>query len=134
MEDFVFSLELDVRDYECDIQGVVNNSVYQNYLEHARHKYLQTINLDFADLTKKGINLMVTRAEIDYKFPLRSGDRFVVGVRTERISALRFGFVQNIYRLSDQKLIVKALVIGVSVNAKGRPELPEELAKALGYE
>ncbi len=133
MEDFVFSLELDVRDYECDIQGVVNNSVYQNYLEHARHKYLQSINLDFADLTKKGINLMVTRAEIDYKFPLRSGDRFVVGVRTERISALRFGFVQNIYRLSDQKLIVKALVIGVSVNAKGRPELPEELAKAFGY-
>lgn len=132
MEDFVFNLELDVRDYECDMQGVVNNSVYQNYLEHARHKYLQSINLDFAALTEKGINLMVIRVEIDYKFPLRSGDRFVVSVRMERISALRFGFVQNIYRLSDKKLIVKALVIATSVNAKGRPELPEELVKAFG--
>lgn len=134
MEDFVFNLALDVRDYECDMQGVVNNSVYQNYLEHARHKYLQSINLDFADLSKKGINLMVIRVEIDYKFPLRSGDRFVVGVRMERISALRFGFVQNIYRVSDNKLIVKALVIGTSVNVKGRPELPEELVKAFGLE
>lgn len=132
MEDFVFNLELDVRDYECDMQGVVNNSVYQNYLEHARHKYLQTIDLDFSALTEKGINLMVIRVEIDYKFPLRSGDRFVVSVRMERISALRFGFVQNIYRLSDKKLIVKALVIATSVNAKGRPELPEELVKAFG--
>ena len=55
MQDLQFSMEFDVRDYECDMQGVVNNSVYQNYLEHTRHKYLQEIGLDFAMLTEKGI-------------------------------------------------------------------------------
>jgi acyl-CoA thioester hydrolase len=28
-----FASEMSVRDYECDMQGIVNNSVYQNYLE-----------------------------------------------------------------------------------------------------
>ena len=51
-----------------DMQGVVNNSVYQNYLEHTRHEYIKSIGLDFATLTEKGINLMVKRVEIDYQY------------------------------------------------------------------
>lgn len=132
MSEFVFEYEMEVRDYECDLQGVVNNSVYQNYLEHTRHQYLKSIGLDFAELSQKGINLMVKRIEIDYQFPLRSGDKFISKLRVERISPLRFGTIQHIYRLPDNKLIVKALVIGTSVNARGRPELPDVLNEAFG--
>ncbi|MCW8814414.1 MAG: acyl-CoA thioesterase, partial [Chlorobium sp.] len=32
MQNYDFSLTMLVRDYECDMQGIVNNSVYQNYL------------------------------------------------------------------------------------------------------
>lgn len=133
-EEFIYELEFKVRDYECDLQGVVNNSVYQQYLEHTRHEYLKSINLNFAELSEKGINLMVKRVEIDYQRPLRSGDKFVSKLRLERISTLRFGFVQHLYRLPDEKLIIKALVIGTSVNKRGRPELPEELIKVWGFE
>jgi len=134
MKDFVFSLELDVRDYECDLQGIVNNSVYQNYLEHTRHKYIQSLGLDFAKLSEKGINLVVKRVEIDYQSPLRSGDSFVSKLRMERLSPLRFGFVQHIYRLSDNKLMIKALVTSTAINSKGRPELPQELIEVWGIE
>ena len=37
MKKDVFKVDFTVRDYECDLQGIVNNAVYQNYLEHARH-------------------------------------------------------------------------------------------------
>ncbi len=134
MEDFVFELEFKVRDYECDLQGVVNNSVYQNYLEHTRHEYLKSLNIDFAEMAERGIFLMVKRVEIDYQRPLKSGDSFICALRMERISQLRFGFVQHIYRLPDKKLMVKGLVIGTSVNKRGRPELPEELIKVWGFE
>lgn len=125
-----FTLEMAVRDYECDLQGVVNNAVYQNYLEHARHEYLKSIGIDFAALTARGINLVVTRAEIDYKFSLTSGDRFLVAVRPEWLSPVRLGFRQDIYLLPDRKVVVKALITGTALNAKGRPQIPVELEEA----
>ncbi|HEY6009123.1 MAG TPA: acyl-CoA thioesterase [Geobacteraceae bacterium] len=131
MEENCFSLEMAVRDYECDLQGVVNNAVYQNYLEHARHEYLKAIGIDFADLAAQGINLVVTRVEIDYKLSLTSGDRFVVEVRPERLSPVRIGFRQDIYRLPERKLVVRALVTGTALNAKGRPQLPPALEEII---
>lgn len=131
MEQMRFSLEMAVRDYECDLQGVVNNAVYQNYLEHARHEYLKSIGMNFAALTAQGINLVVTRVEIDYKLSLKSGDRFIVEVSLERISPIRIGFRQDIYRLPDRKAAIRALVTGTALNAKGRPQMPSELAAIL---
>jgi acyl-CoA thioester hydrolase len=134
MKDFIFKLDMEVRDYECDLQGVVNNSVYQNYLEHTRHKYIKTIGIDFAEMSERGIYLMVKRVEIDFQSPLKSGDKFVSMLRLERVSPLRFGFVQHIYRQHDNKLMIKAMVISTAVNERGRPELPKELIQIWGIE
>lgn len=131
MDKSCFALEMAVRDYECDLQGVVNNAVYLNYLEHARHEFLKSIGIGFAALSAEGTNLVVTRAEIDYKLSLRSGDRFIVEVKMERISPVRFGFRQDIYRLPDRKASIKALVTGTALNAKGRPHLPQALEEIL---
>ena len=78
-------LEFKVRDYECDLQGVVNNGVYQNYLEHARHEFLQSQGINFAEVTAQGIHLVVTRAELDYKNSLISNDQriFVIQFSTD---------------------------------------------------
>ena len=122
-------LEFKVRDYECDMQGVVNNGVYQNYLEHARHEFLLARGLSFADITAAGINLVVIRAELDYRKSLLSNDRFVVRSRVRQASKLRFEFAQDIFRLPDETLMLAALITGTSVNARGRPCLPDELAR-----
>jgi acyl-CoA thioester hydrolase len=122
-----FELEFDVRDYECDMEGIVNNAVYQNYLEHARHVFLKQHHIDFAVMARQGIHLIVVRVEIDYKHPLRAGDRFVVGVTLERPSRVRFGFRQDIYRLPDRQPILNAYVIGAALNERGRPFIPDEL-------
>ena len=131
MIDYQFKLNLVVRDYECDLQGIVNNAIYQHYLEHARHVYLKQAGIDFIALTKMGINLVVVRVEIDYLNSLRGGDQFVVGLDYERISRMRFGFFQGIYRLPDNKSIAKAKTICSSANEVGRPILPREVEKLM---
>jgi acyl-CoA thioester hydrolase len=130
-EGFIYELELEVRDYECDLQGVVNNANYQHYLEHARHQFLLSRGISFAELHEKGADLIVTRVEIDYKYPLRSRDRFGIRLRVERDGNVRLVFVHEIYRIPDRKLIVMARVTGILAK-KGRPVSPAEVARKLG--
>jgi len=126
METSDFKMELAVRDYECDVQGIVNNAVYQHYLEHVRHEYLKTIGINFHEFSQKGINLVVIRVELDYKFSLTSGDRFVVTVNMQKESRIKFVFNQHIFRLPDQKLVLNGKVFGTALNARGRPFFPPE--------
>ncbi|HNS29157.1 MAG TPA: thioesterase family protein [Tenuifilaceae bacterium] len=117
---YQFSLNLTVRDYECDLQGIVNNAVYLNYLEHTRHQFLLGHNIDFAKLHREGIDLIVSRIEIDYKQSLTSSDEFVVGLNARQEGFLRVIFEQEIRRVPDMKLVVKAKITGVGIKG-GRP-------------
>ena len=127
MLDYRFRLDFSVRDYECDLAAMVNNAVYLRYLEHARHQLLKARGIDFAALAAQGIYLVVTRIEVDYLLSLRSGDQFWVGLNTQRVSPLRFAFLQDIYRRPGDQPVLRAKVIGTAVNERGRPRLPKEL-------
>lgn len=126
-------IELKVRDYECDMDHVVNNAVYLNYLEHARHEFLRGLGIKFGDLSKRGISLVVTRIEADFKASLTSGDSFVVRTELQRKGRLRLQFVQHIHRAPDNRLMLSALVTGTALNERGRPEISAELESALGF-
>lgn len=118
---YAFRLEFKVRDYECDVQGVVNNSVYQNYLEHARHEFLLSRGINFVALAQQGINLVLTRAELEYKRSLRSGDEFWVGLRLTKLSKIRGLFIQNIYHKNTNAVILAAKIEWTALNSKGKP-------------
>jgi len=123
--EYPFSLSFKVRDYECDIQGVVNNANYQHYLEHARHEFLLSKGISFSELHSQGVDLIVTRAEIDYRYPLRSRDQFEVKVDVQREGNVRIVFFQGIFRIPDGKLIASAKITGAATQ-NGRPVFPGE--------
>lgn len=107
--EYVFETEMEVRDYECDIQGIVNNANYLHYTEHTRHLYLTSLGVSFARLHEQGVDPVVARMNLQYKSPLRSDDVFIsrLGVRKE---GLRYVFNQDIFRKSDNRLCFRATV------------------------
>jgi acyl-CoA thioester hydrolase len=128
--EYQYSLEFTVRDYECDLQGIVNNANYQHYLEHTRHEFLVSKGISFSDLHEQGLDLIVTRVVIDYKLPLRSRDRFLVKLSVRREGNVRLIFEQEIVRLPDEKLVVKAEVTGIA-SRNGRPVSPQPVIEML---
>lgn len=126
-----FSISMQVRDYECDMQGIVNNAVYLNYLEWARHEYLRGRGLDFADLTARGIIVVVARVELDYLKSLRSGDHFSVSVAVRKPSRIRLVFDQLIHLLPHNEAVMRASITATTVNERGRPYFHEDLGKLL---
>ncbi len=128
MEKYSFELEMKVRDYECDIQGVVNNANYQHYMEHARHEFLESLGVSFSELHAKGVDLMVSKITIEYKRPLRGSDRFAVRINMVRKGA-RLVIVQDIYSLADERLSAKgeAEVICLKDGRLTRGEIFDEM-------
>lgn len=99
----IYSLEFKVRDYECDLQGIVNNANYQHYYEHTRHEFLTLHGISFAKMHDEGVDFVVARVEMAFKHPLKSGDSFVSELDL-RQDGVKYTFLQKIYRLSDRKL------------------------------
>lgn len=128
---YIYELCFKVRDYECDMQGIVNNSVYQNYFEHTRHEFLAEQGISFAELHQKGVDPVVARISIDFKNSLRSGDELISKLFMTK-EGIKFVFHQAIFRKSDGKLCVKGKVDTVcTVNGRlTKGEMFDEIFKA----
>lgn len=124
MKPYLHTITLKVRDYECDLQGIVNNANYQHYIEHARHEFLLSYGVSFADLHNRGIDAVVARISMAYKQPLRPGDSFIVGTNIRK-DGLKYVFLQDIYRASDEKLCFTSEVTTVTLINGRLSDCPE---------
>jgi acyl-CoA thioester hydrolase len=130
MANYIYELKLKVRDYECDLQGIVNNANYQHYLEHTRHEFLLAHDISFAKLHEQGTDAVVARISMQFKVPLKSRDEFVSKLWIKK-EGIKYVFMQDIFRLPDMKLSVRAQVDTVCL-INGRladsPQLNEAFA------
>lgn len=125
---YIFTLEMKVRDYEIDSEGIVNNANYLHYLEHTRHEFCSMAGFSFRKMQESGIVPVLNRIEVDYKTPLRSGDVMESRLWVE-MKGVRFVFHQDIYNKVTGELSVKAVVSCVCLE-NGRLSRGEALAEA----
>ena len=127
---YFFSLEIAVRDYELDSEGIVNNAIYLHYLEHTRHAFVKQEGIPFGSLTSEGLVPVVRRMAIDYYTPLRSGDVMLSKLWIEREGA-RFIFHQDIFKQGSGERVVSAAVTIVCMEKNGRINRGDDLAARL---
>ncbi len=131
MKSYIFTTRMLVRDYECDIEGIVNNANYLHYTEHTRHLFLKERGLSFSGMHKKGVDAVVARMTLQFKIPLRCDDEFLSCLNLRK-EGLRYVFIHDIYRASDNKLCFKSEVDVVCL-VDGKLSNSEEYDKAFGY-
>jgi len=107
-----------VRDYECDAQGIVNNANYLHYFENTRHEFMTSVGISFKEAHEKGIDPVLSRADLHYKTPLTGDDVFISSLTVERKGA-KIIFHQTIRRKSDNALCCQGN-IEVAVLEHGR--------------
>ena len=128
-----YELKMKVRDYECDLQGIVNNANYQHYTEHTRHEFLLSQGISFADLHNRGIDAVVARITMQFKVPLHSGDEFLSCLNVTK-DGVKYVFHQDIYRLPQRTLCLRATVDSVCVVNGQLVRGVEELDKILSVD
>ncbi|MCR4918422.1 MAG: acyl-CoA thioesterase [Prevotella sp.] len=107
---YVFQTSWPVRDYECDIEGIVNNAQYLHYCEHTRHLFLQQCGLSFAGLHRQGTDAVVAHMKLWYKVPLRPDDILLSCMNLQKTNAFKYTFRHDIYRQADERLCFRAEV------------------------
>ncbi|MGL6178839.1 MAG: acyl-CoA thioesterase [Tannerellaceae bacterium] len=128
-KEYAYQLKMKVRDYECDLQGVVNNANYQHYLEHTHHEFWESLGENFGEMHKQGIDAFVSRVDMQFRTSLTSGDEFISCLNVGK-EGPKIVFHQDIYRASDEQLAVKAKVECVIVE-NGRLTRGEYYEKVL---
>lgn len=106
---YIFETRMMVRDYECDIEGIVNNANYLHYTEHTRHLFLKECGLSFAEMHRRGVDAVVARMKLQYKVPLRCDDEFFSRLALTK-EGVRYIFHHDLYRATDNKLCFRGKV------------------------
>ena len=128
----IFEHHDEVRDSELDLQGIVNNSNYFVYMEHARHKHLKSLGLDFKKLHDDGYDLVLSEVQMKFKAPLKSQDRFIITSIIQPKGNVRVLVTQTIIRESDNKIMTEANFIITCINNQtGKIYIPEFITDKL---
>lgn len=127
----VFIWQGQVREYEIDMQGVVNNAYYPHYFHQARAKHLLRYGIDWKAWHDEGFDFMLYHMDITFLSSLKADDHFQVSSQFKKTSRLKIGFEQTIQRLNTDNTtttMTKAVNTIICVCRKtGRPVFPEKL-------
>jgi acyl-CoA thioester hydrolase len=121
-------IEIDVRYYETDGQGVVHHANYFQYFELARVEMLKAMGHDYADLEHEGIFLVVHSIACKYHKSATFGDRVRIRTRVARATLARIDHQYSVFVGND--LIAEASSTIACVDANGHVRrMPECLVK-----
>jgi acyl-CoA thioester hydrolase len=120
-----------VRDYEIDMQGVVNNAQYLHYFEHARHTMLREYGIDFADWHCRKLDFVLVEANLLYKKPLRSGNEFSIATTMKQQGRVRLHIQQLLYNSQNELMTTGNFMATCIDTQRGKACLPAELLMLL---
>lgn len=126
-----FTVRLPVRQYELDLLGHVNNSVYLNWIEQAAVDHVEALGFGRAWALGAGGAWVVREHHVTYHRPVEYGDVVLVTTLPQEIAGVRGIRRSEIHREADGRLMTEAETHWIWVRGDGRPaRVPAELLAA----
>jgi acyl-CoA thioester hydrolase len=118
---------------DTDAGGIVYNANYLKFMERARTEWLREMGIAHGELSAKtGLQLIITRADIQFRAPARLDDALQVGVKMANLRRASLVLQQEV-RDDASRLLSEAQVTVAcvdKVNLRPRP-LPHALRGVL---
>lgn len=117
---FRHMVQLRVRNYEIDWQGIVHNAVYLHYFETGRVAYLESLGLELNIVSiRNESHVVVARNEIDYDSAAKFGEELNIFTRVSSIGNTSFTFEGFIEEARSQRLISRNVSVHVWLEKEG---------------
>lgn len=121
-----YSFKIDVRGYELDSYGHVNNAVYISYTEQARWEILKEAGL-LESFQERDLLLVVTETNIRYMRELKLFDKVEIETNV-KLEAPYLVFYHDINNESDNLKSAKAVIKTLLIDKDRIPQdIPQEL-------
>lgn len=105
LEGFAFRTSVRVSFRDLDALGHVNNAVYLTYMESARLAYWMEVT---SKTSLREMDIILARAEVDFRSPASYGENLVVGVRVATLGRSSFTMEFRIVETPSGRLVAEA--------------------------
>jgi len=117
----MFKYERIINYYETDRMGIVHHSNYVRYLEEARCRWLDSIDLNMAKVESLGLRIPTIEVNCKYKNAVTNDDKIIINLIVEEFNGVRMKVKYKIVNAANDALVMEAYTAHCFTNAEGRP-------------
>ncbi len=111
-------ISIRVRYAETDRMGLLHHANYLVYFEQGRTELLRSLGLAYKDFEDQGYLLVLIRAEIRYRSPVRYDDLLTLRTTVIRTTAVRVDHRYELFR--DGTMVAEGSTTLACVDREGR--------------
>ena len=93
--------------YETDKMGVVHHSNYIRFLEEARSRWLEELNISMEILEKEGYTIPTLEVNCKYKYHVTSGDTIIIKPKIKEYNGVRMTVNYDVTEEKNGKTVIE---------------------------
>ncbi|MFC1857037.1 acyl-CoA thioesterase [Thermodesulfobacteriota bacterium] len=105
-----------VRFSDSDVQGIVFNGNYFTYFDDTITDYFDALGIVWSELNERGYDMVLGRAEIDFRSVGRIGETLITGARVVQIGTSSMVFELHTWEKESGRTVVRGKEIQVMLD------------------
>ena len=124
MDEWPVTYRRKVRFSDTDAQSIVFNGNYFTYWDDTITDYFEALGIEWSDFTKRGFDMVLARAEVDFRSAARLGDTVATGARVSRFGTTSITFELTSWIEATGEVVVEGRETQVVIDHESMRPVP----------